>query len=163
LTAKRSSRRLLPFIAGAAAAVALAGLGATMTDLGPWYQNLRKPDWQPPDWLFGPAWTVIFGLTALSGIVAWNTAPDRRTREAIIGLFALNGVLNILWSALFFRLRQPDWALIEVVALWLSIVWLIIGPTRHSSTARWLLLPYLCWVAFAGFLNLAIVRLNGPF
>jgi tryptophan-rich sensory protein len=153
----------MPFVAGALAAIVLAGLGATMTDLGPWYQDLRKPSWQPPDWLFGPAWTLIFALTALSGIVGWNTAPDRAAREWIIGLFALNGFLNILWSALFFRFRHPDWALAEVMLLWLSIVWLMIGPTRHSSLARWLLLPYLFWVAFAAILNLAIVRLNGPF
>lgn len=155
--------RATPFVAGALAAAVVAGLGATMTDLGPWYKELRKPDWQPPDWLFGPAWTLIFGLTALSGITSWRAAPERATREWIIGLFALNGLLNIVWSALFFRLRHPDWALAEVALLWLSIVALIVGPTRHSTSARWLLLPYLAWVSFAACLNLAIVRLNAPF
>ena len=153
----------MPFVAGALAAALVAALGATMTDLGPWYWDLRKPSWQPPDWLFGPAWTLIFALTALSGIVSWNTAPNRATREWIIGAFALNGFLNILWSALFFRLRHPDWALVGVVLLWLSIVWLMLGPTRHSRSARWLLLPYLAWVSFAAMLNLAVVRLNAPF
>lgn len=134
-----------------------------MTDLGPWYRDLHKPSWQPPDWLFGPAWTLIFGLTALSGIMSWNSASDRTTREWIIGLFALNGFLNITWSALFFRLHRPDWALAEVFLLWLSIGWLIVHPTRHSLAARLLLLPYLAWVSFAAFLNFTIIRLNGLF
>jgi tryptophan-rich sensory protein len=153
----------LPFVVGALAAVVVAALGATMTDLGPWYAQLRKPSWQPPDWLFGPAWTVIFALTTLSAVISWRDTPRRSEREWIIGLFALNGLLNIVWSALFFRLRRPDWALIEVALLWLSILWLMIGPTRRSPRARWLLLPYLAWVAFAAALNYAVVRLNGPF
>ena len=159
----RRARQWTPFIAGALAAALVAGLGSTMTDLGPWYWALRKPWWQPPDWLFGPAWTLIFALTALSGITSWNAASDRAAREWIIGAFALNGFLNILWSALFFRFRHPDWALAGVVLLWLSIAWLMLGPTRHSTAGRWLLLPYLAWVTFAAMLNLAIVRLNGPF
>lgn len=153
----------LPLAVGVLAAVIVAALGATMTDLGPWYAQLRKPAWQPPDWLFGPAWTVIFALTTLSAVTGWRTSSTGTQREWIVGLFALNGVLNIVWSALFFRFRRPDWALVEVVLLWLSIVWLIFGPTRHSPAARWLLLPYLAWVSFAGWLNLAIVRLNQPF
>ena len=98
-----------PVLIAASVAIFIGVLGGTLTDTGPWYQNLRKPSWQPPDWLFGPAWTLIFALTALSGIKGWNTAPDRATREWIIGVFALNGFLNIVWSALFFRLRHPDW------------------------------------------------------
>lgn len=153
----------LPFLVGALAAIVVAALGATMTDLGPWYAGLRKPSWQPPDWLFGPAWTAIFALTTLSAVIAWRTAPGRERREWIVGAFALNGFLNIVWSALFFRLHRPDWALIEVALLGLSILWLMAGPTRHSRRAGLLLLPYLAWVSFAAVLNLAVVELNGPF
>lgn len=156
-------RGWLPFLVGALAAIVVAALGATMTDLGPWYAGLHKPAWQPPDWLFGPAWTVIFALTTLSAVTSWKEARDQAQREWIIGAFALNGFLNIAWSALFFRLHRPDWALIEVALLWLSIVWLMVGPTRHSRRGHWLLLPYLAWVSFAAILNLAIVRLNAPF
>jgi benzodiazapine receptor len=152
-----------PVLAAALAATAVATLGATVTELGPWYQALRKPAWQPPDWLFGPAWTLIFALTALSGAIAWRRAPDSTTREWIIALFALNGFLNVLWSLLFFRMHRPDWALIEVVFLWLSIVLLIVVLMRFSKPASALLVPYLLWVTFAGYLNLTIVRLNGPF
>jgi tryptophan-rich sensory protein len=137
-------------------------LGASMTDIGPWYQSLKKPDWQPPDWLFGPAWTIIFALAALSGVTAWRDAPNDASREWIIGLFAVNGLLNVLWSALFFRLHRPDWALIEVVFLWLSILLPILVFSRYSKAASALLLPYLAWVTLAGFLNLEIVRLNAP-
>ncbi len=155
--------RLLPVIVAAGAAILVASVGATMTDIGPWYQGLAKPSWQPPDWLFGPAWTLIFSLAALSAVTAWRDAPDRAAREWMVGLFAVNGVLNILWSALFFRVRRPDWALVEVVFLWLSVLALILLLRRYSRPASLLLLPYLAWVAFAAVLNLAVVRLNAPF
>jgi tryptophan-rich sensory protein len=78
-------------------------------------------------------------------------------------MFALNGFLNILWSLLFFRLHRPDWALIEVVGLWLSVAALMVVIWRRSMTGAVLLVPYLMWVTFAGYLNMTIVRLNGPF
>jgi translocator protein len=158
-----SGRMWKPILIAALAASAVALLGATVTELGPWYQALRKPPWQPPDWLFGPVWTVIFALAALSGVIAWRKAPNRTAREWILALFALNGFLNILWSLLFFRLKLPDWALMEVVALWLSILLPIVVLARFSRSASVLLVPYLAWVTFAGVLNLSIVRLNGPF
>ena len=154
---------LKPVLIAAAAALAVAGLGGLMTDLGPWYQQLVQPPWKPPDWLFGPAWTAIFALAAMAGVIAWRRAPRRADREWMLALFALNGFLNVLWSLLFFRLHRPDWALFEVLLLWLSILLLIGVLARYARTASLLLLPYLAWVAFAGFLNLATVRLNGPF
>jgi len=155
--------RLLPIAVAAGSAILVASVGATMTDIGPWYQGLAKPSWQPPDWLFGPAWTLIFALAALSAATAWRDAPDQASREWMVGLFAINGVLNILWSALFFRLRRPDWALVEVAFLWLSVLALILLLRRDSRLAAWLLSPYLAWVTFAAVLNLAVVRLNAPF
>ncbi|MGE0673386.1 MAG: TspO/MBR family protein, partial [Methylibium sp.] len=113
---------LKPVLIAAAAALAVAGLGGLMTDLGPWYQRLVQPPWKPPDWLFGPAWTAIFALAAMAGVIAWRRAPRRTDREWMLALFALNGFLNVLWSLLFFRLHRPDWALFEVLLLWLSIL-----------------------------------------
>jgi translocator protein len=153
----------LTIVVAVLAASVVAGAGAALTDVGPWYYALRKPTWQPPDWLFGPAWTVILGLAALSGVLAWENARDADSRAEVIGLFAVNGVLHVAWSLLFFRLRRPDWALIEVVPPWLSILVLILALAPLSRTASWALLPYLLWVAFAAVLNLAIVRLNAPF
>ena len=158
-----SSRRSRPIIAAALAAAAVAGLGALTTQLGSWYYQLHKPTWQPPDWLFGPAWTLIFALAALAGVLYWRRERNRDARMLIIGVFALNGFLNTLWSLLFFRLRRPDWSLYEVGFLWLSIALLIILLSRASRTAAWLLVPYLAWVSFASVLNWKIVQLNAPF
>jgi len=159
----RASPLWTQVLAAAAAAVVVAALGATMTDIGPWYQSLDKPWFQPPDWAFGPAWTVIFALAALAGVTAWRAAPTGANREWIIGLFAINGFLNVLWTILFFRLQRPDWALIEVGVLWLSVLVLLIYLGRMSKLAGALILPYLAWVAFAGLVNYEVVRLNGPF
>ena len=141
----------------------VAGTGAWLTELSPWYHELKRPSWQPPDWLFGPAWTVILALASLSAWFAWRNAQDRRSRLLVIGLFCANGVLNVVWSPLFFKLRRPDWALLEVPLLWLSILAPIVLLAPISGTASLLLVPYLLWVSFAAVLNLTIVRLNGPF
>jgi tryptophan-rich sensory protein len=155
--------RWKPILAAASSATALALLGALTTDLGPWYYRLHKPAWQPPDWLFGPAWTLIFALAALAGVLYWQRRMSRDDRLQIIAAFALNAFLNTLWSLLFFRLKRPDWAFDEVGFLWLSIVLLIVLLARGSRPAAWLLCPYLAWVSFASALNWKIVQLNAPF
>jgi tryptophan-rich sensory protein len=147
-------------VAAAAWTVIVLGAGAWLTKLDGWYFALRKPSWQPPDWLFGPAWTLILGLAGYAFYLAWIMAADP---SWAIGLFLVNGVVNMVWSLLFFRLRRPDLALIEVPFLWLSIIAPMIALAALSSTISWLLLPYLLWVSFASFLNLTIVRLNRPF
>jgi len=152
-----------PVLTAAAVAMFVGALGGTLTDTGIWYQSLLKPSWQPPDWLFGPAWTVIFALATVSAVYAWRKADDRVQREWVIGLFALNGFFNVLWSLLFFALKRPDWALVEVPFLWLSILLPIIVFWRFTKPASLYLVPYLLWVSFAAFLNLTVVRLNGPF
>ena len=141
----------------------MAALGGAATDIGPWYQALTKPSWQPPDWLFGPAWTLIYALTALAALEAWISAPKGWPRTRIIGFFSLNALLNLLWSQLFFGFQRPDWALIEVVALWASIILLMVVVRPYATRAVWLLVPYLLWVSFAGFLNYTVVQLNAPF
>lgn len=152
-----------PVLAAALAAIAVGALGAWMTDLGPWYYGLSEPPWKPPDWLFGPAWTLIYALSAMAFVVAWRRAPSRRARYALVALFALNLNLNILWSGLFFRLQRPDYALVEVPVLWLSILALVFVLRRYAPVAAWLLVPYLAWVAFAAALNAAVVARNAPF
>jgi tryptophan-rich sensory protein len=150
-------------VVAAAIAIVVTAAGGLMTDVGPWYKNLRKPAWQPPDWLFGPAWTIILGLAAWAGVLAWQGAPDQAGRMRIAALFAVNLTLHVLWSPLFFVWRRPDWALIEMPFLWLSIIALMLGLEPFSPTASRLLLPYISWVSFAFLLNLAVVRLNRPF
>ncbi|MFN3370726.1 MAG: TspO/MBR family protein [Sphingomonadaceae bacterium] len=154
---------LFPLLVAAVAAVLIAAIGGTLTDLGPWYRSLAQPAWAPGDVVFPIAWTIVLALWALAAVETWRNLPTRRDRETLLGLFALNGFLNILWSLLFFRLQRPDWALVELLFLWASILALMLWTRRHSRLAPWLLLPYLLWVTLAGLLNLAIVRLNGPF
>lgn len=150
-------------VVAAALTVGLLVVGGLATQVGAWYRALRKPSWNPPDWAFGPAWTVILGLAAWAGVLAWNGAPDSAGRWRVGVLFGVNMALHFLWSPLFFLLKRPDWALGEAVLLWLSVLALVVGTAPFSALAPWLLAPYLLWVAFAVVLNIAIVRLNAPF
>lgn len=154
-----------PILVAGAATVAVLGVGGVLTAVGfgPWYERLRKPSWQPPGFLFAPAWNTIGVLTATSAVLAWDSARNDAERTRVVGLFGANGALNALWSGLFFTLHRPDWALAEVVPLWGSIVALIAGLAPISRRASWLLAPYLAWVSFAAVLNRKIVQLNAPF
>jgi tryptophan-rich sensory protein len=143
--------------------VAVLGFGGLMTKVDSWYYALRKPSWNPPSWLFGPAWTVILVLAAWAGVSAWSAAPTSGDHVRIAVLFGVNIVFHGLWSPLFFNMRRPDWALIEAPLLWLSIAALMVGLAPFSPVAVWLLIPYLVWVSFAVVLNAVIVRMNGPF
>ena len=154
----RPDRR--PIVVAAIAAVLVATTGGLLTEIGPWYFGLAKPPWQPPDWAFGPAWTVIFALCAVAGALAWREARTPAARGLLVGSFAANAVLNVTWSYLFFTMRRPDLALAEVALLWLSVLALIVIAGRIVPRAGWLLVPYLAWVSFAAFLNYTIVRLN---
>jgi tryptophan-rich sensory protein len=140
-------------------AIAVGGIGGAVTEIGPWYFSLIKPTWQPPDWAFGPVWTLIYITTGIAGVRAWRLGDTRQRRLFLIALL-INCALNVLWSLLFFKMQRPDLSLIEVVALWLSIVPLILLPLRYSPRSSLLMLPYLAWVSVAAYLNLTIVRLN---
>ncbi|MBX9883522.1 MAG: tryptophan-rich sensory protein, partial [Novosphingobium sp.] len=107
--------------------------------------------------------TVILGLAAWSAAAAWAAATTDGARTSVVILFATNALFHLLWSPLFFKLRRPDWALIEVVFLWSSLVALVVGLWPISPFAAKLIVPYLAWVSFAAWLNWAIVRLNAPF
>jgi tryptophan-rich sensory protein len=154
---------ILPGSVAAIAAAIVAILGATITDLGPWYQSLEKPGWNPPDVAFPIGWTLIYAFNTYAIVAAWRAAPDSRVSDTIIGLFAGNAFLNIAWSMIFFRMQRPDWAFLELLLLWLSILALVVYCWRYSRTAGMFFLPYLAWVSFAGALNWAVIDLNGPF
>lgn len=156
-----------PFLAALAgaggAAILVAIAGGVLTELSPWYAGLKKPSWKPPDWAFGPVWTVILTLAAISVALAWTAAPDAAARGRFITVLVINSILNIAWSGIFFKLRRPDWAFYEVVLLWLSILSLIVVLGGVSTMAGLLMLPYLIWVTTAAVLNYRIVQLNRPF
>lgn len=154
---------LMPIVIAGSLALITAMVGGTITVLDGWYFSLQQPGWAPPPYAFPIIWTAIFALIAIAGVLAWERAPTRRDVEITIGLFALNGFLNLTWSFLFFRMQRPDLALYEMVALWLSIAGLILFCGRFSKPAALLLVPYLIWVTVAGALNWQVVQLNGPF
>lgn len=149
----------------AAWAIILGGAGGALTNIGQWYRDLKKPRWQPPDWLFGPAWTLILGLAGWSFYIGLTQAPTPEARTAVFALFGVNFVLHFLWSPLFFKLKRPDWALAENVLLWCSVAALLVALPRVSEDrfAGWLNVPYFTWVSFAFILNWEIVKLNAPF
>jgi translocator protein len=163
MTVTARSARWTPIVVAAASVTTVAALGALATDIGPWYASLAQPSWKPSDAAFGPIWTVVFSLTAAAGVIAWRHAPTDAVRRRMLVLFAANGVLNVLWSVLYFTLKRPDWALAEAGLLLLSVLALVLALRTVSRLASLLLLPYLAWVGIAAFLNLETVRLNGPF
>jgi translocator protein len=140
------------------ACVAVAASGALFRP-GAWYETLRKPWWRPPNWLFGPAWTVLYLMIAVSGWLVWRTA-GLAGAALPLGVYALHLAVNAAWSWLFFGLRRMDLALADVILLWLSIVLMMALFAPISATAAWLLAPYLAWVSFAAFLNFTMLRLN---
>jgi len=159
--------RLAPIWPGLYLALALsyatAGIGGALTDLGPWYQALRQPEWKPPDIWFGPIWTTIFTLAAVSAWLAWHAAAWPAQQRRVVWLFVFNALCSVAWSALFFALQRPDWAMWEWGVLWLSVASLVAGLWPISKLAALLNLPYLIWVSVAGALNWANVVMNGPF
>ena len=159
---KANSSSKKPIVIAILLSLIVGGLGGAATEIGPWYFQLQKPSWQPPDWLFGPAWTTIYVLTSIAGVKAWRRA-DEVQRRYFMGALLLNLVLNLLWSLIFFTSQRPDIALIEVVPLWLSILLMVLLVRSYSPISALLMLPYLGWVAFAAYLNWTIVTLNAPF
>lgn len=139
------------------AVVALNGL-LTRTSVDGWYQSLAKPSFNPPDWAFAPAWVTLFALMSVAAWRVWRTRHPWRRRA--LALFALQLALNPSWSALFFGLRWPLGALVEIVALWLAILATVRAFIEVERSAGLLLLPYLAWVSFAAVLNAGIVTLN---
>lgn len=126
---------------------------------GDWYRRLAKPAWRPPDWLFGPVWLVLYISIAVAGWLVWRQAGADGVTLAL-SVYAVQLVLNGLWSAVFFGLRRPDLAFVEIVCLWLSILATIAVFRRVDPTAAYLLVPYALWVSFAVALNFRVWRLN---
>ncbi len=121
-----------------------------------YYQTLNKPSWNPPNWLFGPVWTVLYIMISISIAIIWHKSNDK---TAML-LFGIQLVLNFFWSLIFFRWQSPGFALIEILAMLFFIVLTVLAFRKINMTAFYLMIPYLCWVSFATFLNFTIWRLN---
>ncbi|MFZ3099817.1 MAG: TspO/MBR family protein [Minisyncoccales bacterium] len=164
-------------------AAALIGSMFTMPAVGGWYAELNKPSWTPSGGVIGAAWTVIYLLMGvslylawaknfqisenLSGMAAraWNCISQKLLdgawqKQNIIAVFSVQLILNVLWSFVFFELKMPGWAFFELLMLWAAIAYTIANFRRVSKPAAYLLLPYIAWVTFAGYLNFVIWQMN---
>ena len=151
----KKTGQILLFIAAAF----LPSLSAVVVKTGGWYEALNKPLWNPPAWLFGPVWTLLYLMIGLAGYFAW-THGRREDRRAVFTAYGTQLLVNALWSPLFFGMRRPDWALADLVLLWFLILLCIAVFSQRSRLAAWLLLPYFFWVSFAGALNATIMIIN---
>ncbi len=143
------------------------GLGSyfTIGSVKDWYPVLEKPLLNPPAWVFGPVWTTLFPFMGYALFLVWSSyakaSADRKDVIKIaLTLFGIQMVLNALWSIIFFGLHSPGGALFEMIFLWLAIIATIIAFAKISKPAAWLLVPYILWVSFAGYLNYSIYALN---
>jgi len=137
----------------------LIGSVFTFSSINSWYSLLNKPFFNPPSWVFGPVWIILYTIMGISLYLIWN-AKKSREKEKAIRIFGLQLFLNALWSILFFGLQIPWFAFIEIIILWTTIVLTIKVFLKVSKKAGYLLIPYLLWVSFATILNLAIAILN---
>lgn len=126
---------------------------------GEWYASLVKPSWNPPNYLFGPVWTVLYALMAVAAWLVWRQAGWGGAAMAL-GLFVFQLGLNALWSYLFFGLHRMDLALLEIVCLWLAILATMVAFWMKNHAGGALLAPYLAWVTFASYLNYVLWSLN---
>ncbi|SEQ25542.1 TspO/MBR family protein [Lentzea albida] len=155
LVSERHPVRALGLFAGAVLVTAVVG-SLFSVSAGSTYMALEQPSWAPPAWLFGPVWTTLYVMIAVSGWLAWRAGATRRE----LALFGGQLVLNALWTPLFFGLGWFWVAFAEIVVLWLAVAAVLVAFWRRSTVAGVLLVPYLAWVSFAGALNLSIALLN---
>ena len=153
----------LGMLAGAVvivAAVGIAGSALTLPQIAAWYEvAVVKPSFTPPNWMFGPVWTMLYVMMAAAAWLVWRETGWRNARRPL-AFWAVQLVLNLAWSWLFFALHRVGWSLAEIVVLALAIAATMREFHRFSPLAAWLLAPYLAWVGFAAMLNFAIWQLN---
>jgi translocator protein len=149
-------RSILVF-AAATALVAWLGSMATQESVdSQWFESLQKPAFYPPSQAFGIVWTILYVMIAIAGWLAWRNGGGLATLRP----WALQLVLNLGWTVVFFALQEPSWAMVVIVALFAAAVWSAVEMWAVSRRAAWLFVPYIAWIAFAGVLNGAIIALN---
>src|SRR4051812_3572574 len=136
----------------------VAGL-ATASSISSWYAYLLKPSFNPPNWLFGPVWTLLYILMGISLYLVWKQSPSRHRYNAM-SVFFIQLFFNFCWSFIFFYFHDIGLALFDIILLWVFILLTIVFFAKHHKTAAALLIPYLAWVSFATILNAAIYQVN---
>lgn len=148
----------LPQLAG------LAGSLFTSSAISGWYVGVIKPSFSPPNWVFGPVWTLLFVLMGVALYLVWRSPAllpaARKQKRLALWLFGTQLALNTLWSIIFFGLKSPGGAFGEIIILWLAIMATTVIFAKISKPAAWLMVPYIMWVSFASFLNYTIWQLN---
>lgn len=127
--------------------------------MGDWYLTLNKPSWNPPGWVFGPVWTLLYTMMAIAAWLVWRKGGIAKQRRPLT-LFAVQLLLNALWTPLFFGLHMLGVAFAEIILLWIAILATILAFRKVSPSAAWLLVPYLLWVTFAAILNATLWWMN---
>ena len=151
-----SSTRSLLALAGFIVVTFCAPVVGMFSLPGAWYAELNKPAWNPPAWIFGPAWTLLYTLMALAAWLVWKRDGWRRP----LMLYFVQLLLNAAWTPIFFGAHELGWALVEIVLLWSAILLTLVSFHGVSKPAACLFVPYLAWVTFAAFLNFTLWRLN---
>lgn len=136
--------------------VVVAASSGVLFKPGAWYAGLRKPVWTPPNWLFGPVWSVLYVMIAVAGWLVWRADAS----NPAIWLWGAQLVVNATWSGIFFGMRRMDLAFFDILLLWLLVAAFIVTASAVSTTAALLFVPYLIWVTIAGALNLTVWRMN---
>jgi len=131
---------------------------STADSINSWYRFINKPAWNPPNWIFGPMWTLLYILMGIAVALVWHT--QHQNKKTALTFFIIQFVFNIAWSFIFFTLHAIGWAFAEIVIMLILIVFTTASFYKISKTAAWLMLPYLAWVSFATVLNGTILYLN---
>lgn len=153
-----TARSVLAFAGWLALTFAAATLGALFLP-GGWYTALKKPSWNPPNWIFGPVWTALYTVMAVAAWLVWKRGGFSAQRNALL-LFLLQLLLNVAWSPLFFGMKQPAVAFVDIVLLWLALLATVVAFWKARPFSGVLLVPYLAWVTFASALNFTLWQLN---
>ncbi len=140
--------------------IGLTGALFTSASIPTWYATLTRPELAPPNWVFGPVWTLLFILMGIASFLIFQKGYERRDVRIALSLYGAQLILNLLWSLLFFGARNPGLAFAEIVVLWLVLFLTIKKFWPLSKTSAYLLVPYILWVSFAGYLNYSIWILN---
>lgn len=154
--------KIIPFVFSIGVCFLAAAIGSAFTTgaIDTWYQTLNKPFFSPPNWVFGPVWSLLYLAMGVSFYLVWTTKAENNIKRQGITFFLIQLALNVLWSILFFGLKSPIAAFVGIILLWLAIYFTLKKFLQISKLAGWLLIPYLVWVSFATVLNLSIVLLN---
>ncbi len=155
-------KNIIRFILSVALPLAVGGIAGffTSSSVQGWFATLEKPSFNPPSWLFGPVWTVLYIMMGIAFYLVWVRATPGKTKQTAMLFYFVQLFFNFCWSFIFFYAEQPGWALVDIVLLWVLIVSTIYWFSKAYKPAAWLLVPYILWVSFATALNFAIWQLN---